>query len=188
MKNEVKHFFDDYDFLSLYCFTKISKGDSEIVDNEKLGNILFYFYDDPKYKELFENMKLDSEDNFIFIDLHKAFAYAYSCGLLNLTVDSSGVKAEITVSKEEARIIMRDFFRPEEVKAMDSLYEEVKEKEKVLSKLIQIRKLATEIKLAEQLIEVNKKLQLELEEEINKEQEKIMNEEMKRIRKKDTNK
>ena len=123
--NSSKPKISEYNFLRLLSSTMIIQKQGVIINKYDLEKNLYYFYDNPYFNFLFEDVcKRENIDN-NYVDLNVAFQTAYTFGLLILIQDSGDVRAIINLTEEEALKINSEFdFN--DVLAMNKLCEELK--------------------------------------------------------------
>jgi len=135
--NSSKPKISEYNFLRLLSSTMIIQKQGVIINKYDLEKNLYYFYDNPYFNFLFEDVcKRENIDN-NYVDLNVAFQTAYTFGLLILIQDSGDVRAIINLTEEEAMKINSEF-DSNEIIAMKKLCDELKnlkeEKSLVLTK------------------------------------------------------
>ncbi len=135
--NSSKPKISEYNFLRLLSSTMIIQKQGVIINKYDLEKNLYYFYDNPYFNFLFEDVcKRENIDN-NYVDLNVAFQTAYTFGLLILIQDSGDVRAIINLTEEEAMKINSEF-DSNEIIAMKKLCDEIKnlkeEKSLVLTK------------------------------------------------------
>ena len=136
--NSSKPKISEYNFLRLLSSTMIIQKQGVIINKYDLEKNLYYFYDNPYFNFLFEDVcKRENIDN-NYVDLNVAFQTAYTFGLLILIQDSGDVRAIIDLTEEEAMKINSEF-DSNEIIAMKKLCDELKnlkeEKSLVLTKI-----------------------------------------------------
>ena len=136
--NSSKPKISEYNFLRLLSSTMIIQKQGVIINKYDLEKNLYYFYDNPYFNFLFEDVcKRNNIDN-NYVDLNVAFQTAYTFGLLILIQDSGDVRAIINLTEEEAMKINSEF-DSNEIIAMKKLCDELKnlkeEKSLVLTKI-----------------------------------------------------
>lgn len=129
----------EYNFLRLLSSTLILKKQDIIIKKYDLEKNLYDFYDNPKFRFLFEDIcKRDNLDN-NYIDLNVAFETAYAFGLLILIQDNGDVRSIINLTEDSAKKIISEFDQ-KEIIAMSKLCDELKsykkDNYKVLTKTI----------------------------------------------------
>lgn len=129
----------EYNFLRLLSSTLILKKQDIIIKKYDLEKKLYDFYDNPKFRFLFEDIcKRDNLDN-NYIDLNVAFETAYVFGLLILIQDNGDVRSIINLTEDSAKKIISEFDQ-KEIIAMSKLCDELKsykkDNYKVLTKTI----------------------------------------------------
>ena len=135
--NSSKPKISEYNFLRLLSSTMIIQKQGVIINKYDLEKKLYYFYNNPYFNFLFEDVcKRENIDN-NYVDLNVAFQTAYTFGLLILIQDSGDVRAIINLTEEEAMKINSEF-DSNEIIAMKKLCDELKnlkeEKSLVLTK------------------------------------------------------
>jgi len=135
--NSSKPKISEYNFLRLLSSNMIIQKQGVIINKYDLEKNLYYFYDNPYFNFLFEDVcKRENIDN-NYVDLNVAFQTAYTFGLLILIQDSGDVRAIINLTEEEAMKINSEF-DSNEIIAMKKLCDELKnlkeEKSLVLTK------------------------------------------------------
>ena len=136
--NSSKPKISEYNFLRLLSSTMIIQKQGVIINKYDLEKNLYYFYDNPYFNFLFEDVcKRENIDN-NYVDLNVAFQTAYTFCLLILIQDSGDVRAIINLTEEEAMKINSEF-DSNEIIAMKKLCDELKnlkeEKSLVLTKI-----------------------------------------------------
>jgi len=136
--NSSKPKISEYNFLRLLSSNMIIQKQGVIINKYDLEKNLYYFYDNPYFNFLFEDVcKRENIDN-NYVDLNVAFQTAYTFGLLILIQDSGDVRAIINLTEEEAMKINSEF-DSNEIIAMKKLCDELKnlkeEKSLVLTKI-----------------------------------------------------
>ena len=136
--NSLKPKISEYNFLRLLSSNIIIQKQGVIINKYDLEKNLYYFYDNPYFNFLFEDVcKRENIDN-NYVDLNVAFQTAYTFGLLILIQDSGDVRAIINLTEEEAMKINSEF-DSNEIIAMKKLCDELKnlkeEKSLVLTKI-----------------------------------------------------
>ena len=136
--NSSKPKISEYNFLRLLSSTMIIQKQGVIINKYDLEKKLYYFYDNPYFNFLFEDVcKRENIDN-NYVDLNVAFQTAYTFCLLILIQDSGDVRAIINLTEEEAMKINSEF-DSNEIIAMKKLCDELKnlkeEKSLVLTKI-----------------------------------------------------
>jgi len=136
--NSSKPKISEYNFLRLLSSTMIIQKQGVIINKYDLEKNIYYFYDNPYFNFLFEDVcKRENIDN-NYVDLNVAFQTAYTFGLLILIQDSGDVRAIINLTEEEAMKINSEF-DSNEIIAMKKLCDELKnlkeEKSLVLTKI-----------------------------------------------------
>lgn len=115
----------EYDFLRLLSSTMIIQKQNIIIKKYDLEKKLYYFYDNPDFHFLFEDVcKKESIDNY-YVDLNIAFQSAYTFGLLVLIQDS-GDKSIINLTEKQA-VKINSEFNSNEIEAMNKLCKELKQ-------------------------------------------------------------
>jgi len=128
-KNSSKPKISEYDFLRLLSSTMMMQKQGGIINKYDLMQKLYYFYDNPNFDFLFEDIcKKENIDN-NYVDLNDAFQSAYTFGLLVLIQDSGDVRAIINLTEEEAMKINSEF-DSNEIIAMKKLCDELKNPKK----------------------------------------------------------
>ena len=123
--NSSKPKISEYNFLRLLSSTMIIQKQGVIINKYDLEKNLYYFYDNPYFNFLFEDVcKRENIDN-NYVDLNVAFQTAYTFGLLILIQDSGDVRAIINLTEEEAMKINSEF-DSNEIIAMKKLCDELK--------------------------------------------------------------
>ena len=123
--NSSKPKISEYNFLKLLSSTMITQKQEVIINKYDLEKKLYYFYDNPDFNFLFEDVcKRENIDN-NYVDLNVAFQIAYTFGLLILIQGSGDVRAIINLTEEEALRINSEF-DSNEIIAMKKLYDELK--------------------------------------------------------------
>lgn len=124
--------FSDYDFIRLYCAIYVKNSGSPILIHHQLEKELSIFYDNPKYKTIFQeiNFKRDyiNEENSYF-DLENALQIAQIMGLLILIEDSGKNRSLITCKVSETEKIISEYDE-KIVELMISLVEHLSNNEK----------------------------------------------------------
>ncbi len=116
----------DYQFLVLLLATMRVKEHGPIIDNHELEKDLYYYYDNPNYNFLFEDIiKKEEKDDNNYVDLDVAFQTAYALGTLGLLRDNAnGTKSANLISKSDAEKILL-LSGQKYVSAMSSLYSQM---------------------------------------------------------------
>ena len=113
----------DYQFLVMLLATMRIQNQSPIIENHELEKDLYYYYDNPEYHFLFENiMKKESIDENNYVDLNLAFQTAYALRTLAVVQDNSyGTKSAnlLSANVAESILLMAD---QKQVEAISSLY------------------------------------------------------------------
>lgn len=123
--NSLKPKISEYDFLRLLSSTMVIQKQGVIINKYDLMQQLYYFFDNPDFNFLFEDVcKRESIDN-NYVDLNIAFQTAYVFGLLILIQDSGDVRAIINLTEEEAMKINSEF-DSNEIIVMKKLCDELK--------------------------------------------------------------
>ena len=106
-ENKNKNFkFTEYDFIRLYCAVIIKTGNTPVLEYYELEKELYKFYNDSKFKILFDNIKI--KKNYINIKnshllLDTGFEIAKTIGLLSPSQDDSNNRFLICCNEEQAQ-------------------------------------------------------------------------------------
>lgn len=119
----------EYDFLRLLSSTMVMQKQGVIINKYDLMQKLCYFYDNPSFCFLFEDICKRENIDDSYVDLNNAFESAYTFGLLILIRDSGDVRFIIGLTEEEAIKIISEF-NSQEVIAMNNLCNQLKNLEK----------------------------------------------------------
>ncbi|MBQ4262910.1 MAG: hypothetical protein IJB83_01530 [Bacilli bacterium] len=127
--NSLKPKISEYDFLRLLSSTMVMQKQGVIINKYDLMQKLCYFYDNPNFHFLFEDVCKRENIDSNYLDLNSAFQTAYAFGLLILIRDSGDVRFIIGLTEEEAIKIISEF-NSQEVIAMNNLCNQLKNLEK----------------------------------------------------------
>lgn len=132
-KNYNEYNLQEYDFLKLLVSTMIVQGHNVCFDNDDLEKNLYKFYDNEKYKLLFNNISccvFDNEDENRVL-LSDSFELAYAVGMLTALSKRGSVYSVINISTEEATSNL-GAYNENQIETMNDLCIELKEKQTTL--------------------------------------------------------
>lgn len=123
----------EYDFLKLLVSTMIVQGHSVSFNNADLEKLLYKFYYNEKYGNLFRNIScqvfdIEDENKVILTD---SLELAYAVGMLTGLNSRGSVYSVINISLEEA-ISNLGVYNENQIEMMNSLCIELKEKQNTL--------------------------------------------------------
>ena len=125
----------EYEFLRLLSSTMVMQKQDIIINKSDLEKKLYYFYDNPKFHFLFEDIcRKKSIDN-NYVDLTVAFQSAYTFGLLILIRGFKDIRYIINLTQGEA-VQINSEFDYNKVIAMNKLCDELKYFEKASKTLV----------------------------------------------------
>lgn len=102
----------DYDFLRLLVSSMVLHGQNPIIENHKLEQSLYMFYDRTEYHDLFEDVckREDTVGKNSYVDLNEAFQSGYAFGLLLQIHDGYGEQRSlINLSMDEAKEMQTEY-------------------------------------------------------------------------------
>ena len=125
IKECAKSPFTEYQFLELFVITMSNKKFFPIIDKKVLEEVLYKYYDEPEYKDLFEDVAIVNQLDNKRVDLGGAFMTARIFHLLSIINDSTTGRFINNISSEEDKKDILSHHEEDKKAAMEKLVEKV---------------------------------------------------------------